>query len=544
MIFIDIAGGVALILFGVRFLRKGFERIPGQGLHGWIERMARRPGRATLGGAAVGAVAPSSTAQTLLSIQLVKSSRLPVEWVLPFLLGADIGITTSVQLIALHLYDLYPLFLVAGLIGFQFCRRELLRGIGQIILGLGFIYLAMSVMGEAAHALSADKEFAVGFAVLPRHRLLLVLFAALLTFVMQSSTATIGLALAFAEAGGSALPLMLPVVLGANLGIALISGAVGWPTAEGRQLAAGNIALKSLGIVLALWFFGPLAELWARMPWGVARQSADFHTAFNLAVALVGIAVTSPLNRLLGRFFSPKPQPRAAGAPSATHLDPSALSSPVFALANAGREMLRMADEVRGMYAGAWKAFVERDEQLAREVRSRDDRVDELHGAIKRYLSQLSGEAMTPRDARFQLSLLNFASELESLGDTVDKSLCGAAIRCARDKPFLAPEDLADLQALYERVRRRMEQMVSALTTRDRALARGFLQEGEELEKWCVEAEKRHFQRLDGKDRAMTASTEGFLQMLNVLRRISGQLSALGHTFLAVWPQAVRPAAH
>ena len=177
-------------------------------------------------------------------MQLVKSSRLPAAWVLPFMLGADIGITTSVQLIALHFYDFYPVFLVAGLIGFQFCRRELVRGIGQIVLGLGFIYLAMSIMGGAARSLPADSGLAVWFSVLPRHRLLLVLFAAVLTFVMQSSTATIGLALAFAETGGTTLNLMLPVVLGANLGIGLISVAVGLPTAAGRQLAAGNLLSK------------------------------------------------------------------------------------------------------------------------------------------------------------------------------------------------------------------------------------------------------------------------------------------------------------
>ena len=118
--------------------------------------------------------------------------------------------------------------------------------------------------------------------------------------------------------------------------------------------------------------------------------------------------------------------------PSATDLDPSALASPVFALANAGRETLRLAEDVKGMLAGAWKAVVERDPALAQEVRKRDDRVDERYNAIKLYLSQVPGESMTPRDARSQLSLFNFTSELESIGDTIDKSLCGAAIRWAR----------------------------------------------------------------------------------------------------------------
>src|SRR5476651_1855188 len=189
MVLLNIAGGVALILFGIRFLRKGLERMLGHGLHAWLERMAQRPLTTVLSGAAVGAVAPSSTAQTLLSLQLLTSAQIPAERVLVFLLGANIGITAMVQLIALHFFDYYTVFLIVGVIGFQFCRGETVRGIGQSVLGLGFIYLAMSIMSVAARDLTHDADFDTVFGVVLHHRLLLVFFAGLMTFLTQSSTA-------------------------------------------------------------------------------------------------------------------------------------------------------------------------------------------------------------------------------------------------------------------------------------------------------------------------------------------------------------------
>ena len=542
MILMNIAGGVALILFGVRSLRKGLERMPGQGLHGWIQRMAQRRWTATVAGAAIGAVAPSSTAQTLLALQLVNSEGLPAERTLAYLLGADIGITSSVQLIALHIYDTYPYFLAAGVLGFQFFKNEYVRGVGQSLLGLGFFYLAMSTMGGAARALSADPDFSALFAILPHHPFLLVLFAAGLTFALQSTTATIGLGMALCEGGLTELSVMVPVVLGANLGVGIISLAAGWTTPSGRRLAAGNLVMKLAALAVSLWALGPLMAIIAKSPGTVGRQIADWHTAFNAAVALAGLAMAVPLNRLLDRLFR-TPEP-GQGEEKSSHLDPSALDSPLFALANASRETLRLADEVKGMFEEAWQATLRHDAALAREVQARDDRVDALNAAIKLYLSRLPGETLTPADRELQFGLLNFSSQLESVGDIVDKHLCAGVIKHAREAPVLLPEDRADLEAMHGKVVRRLEESAAVLATRDRGAARRFLREGEELERWYLAAERRHFERLKAKagDPAAAASSKRFLDLLDDLRRISGELGTIGETFAGGRPPGGRRA--
>ena len=528
MVLLNIAGGVALILFGIRFLRKGLERMLGHGLHAWLERMAQRPLTTVLSGAAVGAVAPSSTAQTLLSLQLLTSAQIPLERVLVFLLGANIGITAMVQLIALHFFDYYTIFLMVGVIGFQFCRGETIRGIGQSLLGLGFIYLAMSIMSTAARDLTHDADFDTVFGVILHHRLLLVFFSAVMTFLTQSSTASIGLALALGEAGAGSLSLLIPVVLGANLGIGLNSLVAGWPTPAGRQLAFANLILKGATIIACLAAFGPLETWLGHSPGSIARQAANFHSGFNIVVAVLGLLLGSIVTRIAQRA----PQTPPPGVkPIATHLDPAALSSPVFALANAARETLRLADEVKSMFEGAWRSLMDHNVGLAREVQKHDDRIDDLNTSIKLYLSRIPSDSLTSRDSQLQFGLLNFCSQLESIGDIIDKNICSAVIKHAHEKLLLPPEDRAILDTLYEKVLRRMEAAISVLATRDKALARQFLTDGDELKNWCIEMQRGHYQRLSTPEPGDVACSQIFLDLVNVLRRIGGQLNTIGHTF-------------
>lgn len=529
MVLLNIAGSVALILFGIRFLRKGLERMLGHALHAWLERMGRRPWTAAFAGFVFGTVAPSSTAQTLLALQLLNAGRMPAESMLGFLLGANVGITITVQLIALRFFDYYSLFLVVGLVGFQAFKSETIRGAGQSLLGLGFIFLAMRVGGEAARVLSSDQDFLTILGVLSHHHTLLVVFAALLTLATQSSTAAIGLALALGQTGVLALDVLVPVVLGANMGLGLTSLMAGMGTWEGRRLATANLVLKGAVVLVCLALFSQIVALVGAMPGTLERQTANFHSLFNILVMGVGVCFAAPLGRLMQRTV--KPAVIEAIPPIATHLDPGALSSPVFALANATRETLRLADQVKAMLETGWKAFQEKNPALARSVQKHDDRVDELNTAIKVYLSRIPTDALTPRDSQLQFGLLNFSSQLESIADIIDKSLCGGVIAHVNDTVTLPADEQADLNELYDRVLRRLETAISVLATRDTEVAAQFLRDGDALKEWCITIQKRHYARLPQGEGATTASTV-FIDIVQILRRISGQLSTIGHTFV------------
>lgn len=525
-----IAGGVALMLFGIRFLRRGLERVFGHALHAWIERMSSNRWTAAVAGLAFGSVAPSSTAQTLLTMQLLNAGKLPAERMLVFLLGANVGITVTVQLIAFRFFEYNALFLIAGVILYLWPRSETWRGAGQTLLALGFIFLAMQLISDAAGTLARNPEFETLMLVFSSHPVLLVVFAAGLTFVTQSSTAVIGLVIALANAGTCTLVTVLPVVLGANLGLGLTSLVAGWETLAGKRLAIANLALKC-AVLVPLFLGLPAITGWIdTMPGGVARHAANFHTTFNLIVAFAGAMLAGFVGRIVMRAVQGEPTRDPFGTVS-THLDPTALASPVFALANAARETLRLTEEIKGMLVGAWRGWESRDAALVQRVQEHDNRVDEMHAAIKHYLSQIPAEQMTPRDSQLQFGLLHFASQLETVGDVIDKSFCHQILKQIGDPLPLPPQDEADLAEMHRRTVQRLEMAILVLTTRDRATAQRFLEEGDTLKAWCIEVQKAHYQRLIGcDDRTLQASTR-FLDLINALRRISGQLNTIGHTF-------------
>lgn len=530
MALLHIAGGVALMLFGIRFLRKGLERMFGHALHAWIERMSSNRWTAAVAGLAFGSVAPSSTAQTLLTMQLLNAGKLPAERMLVFLLGANVGITVMVQLIAFRLFDYNAIFLLVGAGGYLWARSETVRGAGQTLLALGFIFLAMGLISSAARGLANNNDFQALMVMFGSHPYLLVILAAGLTFSTQSSTAVIGLVIALANAGTCTITTVLPVVLGANLGLGLTSLAAGWATLAGKRLATANLLLKCAVILPVLLALPTVVAWFEAMPGGVPRQAANAHTGFNLVVALLGAMLAGLVGRLVIRAVREQPKDSSIGK-LPTHLDPTALASPVFALANAARETLRMTEEIKGMLVSSWRGFNERDTALVLQVKDHDNRVDELHAAIKHYLSQIPTEHMTLRDSQVQFGLLHFASQLETVGDIIDKGFCHQILKQIADPLPISEQDKKDLAEMHHRTVQRLDMAILVLTTRDKPAAQRLLREGNELKSWCIDVQRSHYQRLIGGDaRTLEASTR-YLDLINALRRISGQLNTIGHTF-------------
>lgn len=532
MTLLNIAAGVALILFGIRYLRKGLERIFGQQFYAWVGARAHRPWMAALAGLVFGTVAPSSTGQTLVALQLLRAGKLGTDSVLGFLLGANLGITLTVQLIALRIFEYYSLFIVAGLIAFLGFKRETTRGAGQSLLGLGFIFLAMEITSTAARIVAANPDFVTVLEVLMHYPWLVALFAAALTVAMQSSTAVIGLAFAVGGAHTPGSTLVLATILGTNLGIGFTSLLAGYSSWEGRRLAIANLVLKALVAAVALPLLSRLGGWLAGLSTDLLQQGANFHTGFNIAVALLGLLLARPLGRLMERTVKPEADAEPASLQPATHLDPAALKTPVFALANATRETLRLADGVKGMLEGAWRAYTGRDRALAASVQRHDDRIDELNANIKAYLSQIPADTLTPADQQLQFGLLHFSSQLEAVADVIDKSLCGSVVEHGWETVELLPADRSDLDALYRRVLQRFETAITVLATRDRALAQQFLHDGEQLKEWSIATQKKHYERIAAAGQPSLVASTRFLDTFNILRRISGQLNTIGHTFL------------
>src|SRR5271165_5276647 len=252
MLFLNIATGVILVLLSMRYVRKGLDRLFGSQLVDWLQQMTNNRYKAFFGGMVAGAIAPSSTAIAMLSVQMLNQTALTARRMLAVVLGANVGITVAVQLLAFRLQDYSGVFLLTGGIGFLFLKRAIFRGAGQMLLGIGLVFLAMGIIGSAGTAAAKNGDLKLLFSVVDHYPLVVFMGTALLTVAVQSSTASIGLGIGLAESGLLPGTTVVPWVLGANLGITLTMMMAGWGSIEGRRLAIGSLLIKGFGALVIL----------------------------------------------------------------------------------------------------------------------------------------------------------------------------------------------------------------------------------------------------------------------------------------------------
>lgn len=529
--FIQIASGVALIIFGIRFLRKGLDRLFGGRLVLWLSHMTKRRWKAFFSGMVVGTLVPSSTALSLITLQMLNTSRMTAAPMLAVLLGTNVGITVTVQLLAFQIQDYAGLFILLGVVGFQFLRREVLRGIGQCLLALGFIFLAMGLIGAGAATMSANPESREWMHLFAGHPILTFLFVAGFSVCVQSSTASIGFAIALSGSGLFSPELLIPWVLGANIGIGLTGLAAGWKTLEGRRLATANVLAKLVIALPFLFFPGLVLEGLLEIPGDLSREIAMFHTGYNLLVGLVAVPLTGPLTRLVRMLVVPTPASAGLPVPQ-SYLNEQALDSPSLALANATRETLHMADAVKLMLKYFWTGYSSRDLNLALQVQAEDDRVDAYNDKIKDYLSRVS-EGMSGAESRWQFALLTFANELESVGDIIDKIMCDTLRKQTGEAVWLPDPDYEVLKQLYHRVMVRFDVALGLLASRGDGAVDEFLSGKESLNKWCREAQKTHYERLHASGGDGLSASTYFLDLMNSFRRINSHITTIGYAFTA-----------
>src|SRR5438093_1035523 len=318
---------------------------------------------------------------------------------LGIILGADIGTTFTVQLIAFKVTD-YALLLVG--LGFAItflAGRRVVKDVGQAILGLGLVFLGLKVILEGMAPLRENRLALELVEALAGNPLMAVLVAAVFSALVASSAATLGGAIALASHGLIGLSGAVAIVFGAHIGTCAtaLTASVG-ATAEAKRVAVAHIAFKVRGAALMLPVVAPFTAMVAASAADPARQIANAHTFFNLGISLVFLPFTPLAARTIEAIV---PDDQTGDTPFRTrYLDERALDQPSLALGQATREALRTADVVQGMLRDTVEVFRTDNQALLEEVEKRDEKVDFLEREIKLFLARLGRAAMGPQLAR------------------------------------------------------------------------------------------------------------------------------------------------
>lgn len=493
---IDFAGSVALLLWGTHMVQTGVQRAYGPRLRTLLGSALRRRDRAFLAGACVTAVLQSSTATGLMTAGLANRGIVALVPALAVMLGANVGSTLIVQVFSFDVAAIAPLSILIGVIAFRRGADSRAHDFGRVFIGLGLMLMALhQLLGVMARYEDAAAWRAM-LEALSAWPLVDLVLAALVTWAVHSSVAVVLLVMSLAAQGAITPEAAFAFVLGANIGTAInpvLEGAAGADPA-GRRVPVGNLLPRVAGALIVLPAL-PLLVRWSATWHGdPARAVADFHTAFNLALALLLVPLLVPYAGLLRRLLPDRP---AADDPGrALYLDPAARRVPVVALGNAAREALRMADVLERMLIAIRPLLTHDGRHDAAAIARLDDVLDRLDAAIKTYLIALDADELGASDHRRLNEILRFATHLEQAGDVVDRSLRGHAAKRLRQGTAFSPEGRDELLTLFDRLMPNLRVAAALFTTEDRRGADTLLDERAAFDRAEAEAADSHFERL------------------------------------------------
>ncbi len=523
-----LVGGIMLLLYGVRLVTDAMQRAAGTRLRRATMLLARQPLAAFGVGVLATALTQSSGATSSLLVGLVSTQLVELPAAVVVLLGANVGSTLVVQLLAFHITDYAVVLAGLGAAVAMATRRTALRDIGQACFGFGLVLLGLAALSAGSLPLAASHVTAELLGTLARAPVVLALVGLVLAMVFASSAAAIGLVLILAANGTLPIVAALALLLGANVGstVTALLSALSGGSLVGRRLAFIHTGTKLAGALAVLLVLGPVVTLLSSTRLEPAAQVAIAHLGFNLALALIFVPLSAPLTRLAMSLLPDRDNNEMTGP---RYLDPESLALPAVALGKATREVLRMADLVTEMLRQSINAFEEQGLTIPSRMDALDDQLDALEAAIKRYLTQLDEDKMTEEQARREIALLYIITDLEAIGDIIDKQFMRLARRKRRNHVAFSDEGWSDLVTYHAEVTAALEQALAALAAQDATLAAEFLARKRYLSQMKRKFHLQHLRRLHSGVLPSLASSEIHLDFLNAMSRVLSHASNIAH---------------
>ncbi|MBM3270179.1 MAG: Na/Pi cotransporter family protein [Candidatus Sericytochromatia bacterium] len=493
-ILVGLLGSAALLLLGMQLASEGMQKAAGARLRQLMNAFTTHRLSGLFLGTAITAVMQSSGATAVLLVSFVGSGLMQFEQTIAVLLGANIGTTVTVQLIAFRLTE-HALSLVAlGFIVSATARRALVRHVGRAVLGFGLIFLAIKLFGDIMSPIGQDEAVMSLFRVVGNDVLLGLTLGAVLTALVNSSAAIIGLVIVLAIHGFVTLPQAMPIVLGANIGTCFTSyiSSIGAPL-EARRVVAAHAIMKTTGVLLALPLLGPFTHLVSLTAEDVARQVAMGHTLYNVALSIIFLPMVRPFASFIKRVLPHNPNEEVGF--QIRYLDERLLDSPILALGAANREVRRMADRVQIMLSEVMELFLKSTEESLDRINKLETELDSLAKHIIGYLSSLAQTSLTEDESRKAGATLYIVNDLEHVGDILTK-LANLARKKIEQGLAFSPQGIKEIQDMHARISKNLDMAIVAFMTGDRLLAEKVVATQPKIARLERDLREQHLNRL------------------------------------------------
>ena len=532
LLFLDLLGGVALLLWGLHMVHSGVVRAFGSDLRHLLNVALRNRFSAFLAGILVTALLQSSTATGLMTTSFAAGGLVALVPALAIMLGANVGTALIVQALSFNVSAVAPVFLLVGIIAFRRGGRTRTRDLGRVAIGLGLMLLALHILLDTLAPAEQAPQVHELFAVFTSQPIVCVFLAAILTWAAHSSVAVVLLVMSLAYSHFITPVGALALVLGANLGSAINPVLEGSKSADpaSRRVPIGNLLNRLIGVAATLPLLPQIVEIFGRFQLDPARMTAEFHLAFNVALALIFIGLLDGMAWLLMRILPEQKKPADPAAP--LYLDETAIDTPSVALACAARETLHMGDIVETMLRDSITAVMADDRKLVAQLSRMDNIADRLDEAIKFYVTKITRESLDDRDGRRAMEIISFAINLEHIGDIIDKNLMELAAKKIKHRYQFSKEGAAELITFHQRTLDNLKLAFGVFMSGDIKVARKLLAEKASLREAELSAAENHLARLrEGRPESIETSSL-HLDILRDLKRIHSHICSVAYPVL------------
>lgn len=482
-------------------------------------------------GVMVAALLQSATAASMIVSSFAARSIITIPGALAVMLGADVGTTLAAQLMTLNISWLVPVLLTIGYIVNKSMDSSQYKHVGRGIFGLALILMSLGMIKAVAAPMAQSEGLRVILEPLASQPVLAIVLSALFTWGAHSSLGMVLLYTSLVAVGAVPVELGFALVLGANLGggIAPVIMTLR-DIPAGRRIPLGNLLTRFFGVVLCVPLLGVVIPLVQEFNPDPARVLVNFHTFFNVALALLFLPLVGVMTKITESLLPDRPREEDESLPR--YLDPAAINNPAAALACVARETLRISDLIQRMMRDTLEALRTNNSRLVSGIRDQEQIVDNLYDSVKTYLARLPTTSFDAQENRRYMQILTFSTNLEHIGDIIDKNLMEMALRKIRNQDNFSRQGFAEISGIHASVMESMSLAQNVFMTSDVKMARKLHEEKAKLRNQEIVASESHFKRLSA-GVAETIATSGLhLDILRDLRRINSYIALIAYPII------------
>ena len=527
-------GGLGLFLYSIKTMGDSLQQAAGDRLRYYIDKYTSNPFLGVLVGIVVTALIQSSTGVTVITVGLVSASLLTLRQAIGIIMGANIGTTVTSFIIGFKLGEYALPLIFLGTMFLFFTKNRTANNIGRILFGVGGIFYALNLISAGMSPLKDLPQFKEYMVTLGQNPILGVVAGAVITVLIQASSATIGILQGLYSGGFLDLKGALPVLFGDNIGTTLtvIIAAAG-ANVSAKRVAATHVTFNVLGTILCLILLGPFTAMieyfQALLHLSPEMTIAFSHGAFNVSNTIVQFPFIGALAYFVTKLI---PGEDEVVKYEPLYLDEQLIKqAPSIALGNAKKELLHLGNYAVKAFDLSYDYIINSNEKVAEKGHKTEEAINTIDEKLTRYLISLSSEALSQKESEVLTNILDSSRDLERIGDHAE-ALINLNDYLQRKNVQFSNSALEELENIYRQTSEFVKDALESVENNDLEQAQSLIERHEAINKMERVLRKTHIKRLNNGE-CSTQAGVNFIDIISHYTRVSDHAMNLAEKVLA-----------